>query len=165
MNIIDFLEAQVEKWNEDNFCDSCWSFSFPLTEARMNVQQSTEDNQCCAKAMVTNLTENIVTERTPQGSIFNKYIENSFDFHLLVHSNLGQNMYNEVQHYDIEDGLWEQKIKQLWECANADMFYDQCEILGYDLQIRSFFKRIVTDYLDENYAGIKITMTTRTYVN
>lgn len=161
MDIVDFLEKQVEQWNEDLFCGSCWVFAVPLTEDRLNVQQWEQEVGCCNKIMITDLRERDVVEYLPTGFISSKHKEITFEMYVLKFSQLGQNVYTEVNGHGKEEGLWELFIKDFWKCFDSDIFYSQCEILGYKFQVRNFFKRTIIDYQDSNYSGLKISITIR----
>lgn len=164
MEFITFFEEQIKAYNEENYCGKCWEFSAPLTEEKANAQQMREDGKCCVQVMVTRMRDSTNIEyRTNMGFGHESDRSNSttMDVYFLMPSTMGTNNYNETKGYGTTGSNWEEIIKPLWECVNPDMFTKQCELLGYYFEVTQFSRDTVTDFLDENWCGIKLNLTIR----
>lgn len=162
MDIVDFWKKQVYKWNEEEKCDLCWSFSAPLTESAVNIVQSTEETKCCVKVM-------LVRERVTAFSTANDYdlttgllkgvtCNKGFQLLFLVESNIGLNNYNEINGHPTDESKWSNILQVLEDCISCDAFLDFCSIIGVGSRVTTWQGQQVINYLDSAYAGYRVTV-------
>lgn len=162
MNPIDFFEAQVERYNEENKCGLCWNFAAPLFESAINIQDIPEDKKCCIQLFLINLRESTINTYDPNTNfITRKTCDYSFVLYVLIQSNMGLNNYTEKQGYSVQQSKWETIYKPLMDCMGCDAQLEFCEITGYPIQVTNWQMDMVNNYLDQQYAGYRITATFR----
>jgi hypothetical protein len=165
MDIIDFWQKQVDKWNEENHCGLCWEFGAPLQQSQSNIQQLREDTKCCVQVFITDLSwEKHRSYNPTTGLVVSEYCDWTFNLFMLIPSELGKNNYNEISGYPIEESKWLTIFKPLIDCTACDPIIDFCEILGYNVQIPKWGGKTVHNYLAMVYDGIRITTTFRVYM-
>ena len=166
MDVVDFWRKQVTKWNEDEQCGKCWTFSAPMRESDINeFQQRDKDaecDNCCVHVFLANLTSS--TQRTysqSTGLLNGKDCSWSFDVNVVQKDKLGVNVYDEIKGYGIEDSKWETILKPIMDCMDCDLILDFCALQGYQVDITRWnsFQRI--DWLDDNYTGWTYQVTFR----
>lgn len=157
MDIVDFWKQQAEKWNDEQKCGFCWDFGAPLIESQLNIQQSTADNKCCVKLFLTDLGFN-QSNTYSQSTGFNndKSCEYSYNLWVLMTSKLGVNNYNEITGHSIDVSNWMTIYRPLLDCLGCELVLNQCEILGFDVEIKLWKGITVFNYSDMNYSGWKI---------
>jgi len=160
MDAVDFLQKQVDKWNEDEKCDLCFEFSAPMTESKMNIVQS--DLPCCVQVMLTKLstnTNNIYNSIT--GLLVSSSCDYSITFYVLKQSNLGVNNYNEIKGHNVKESKWNTIFKPLQDCFSCQSQLDFCELLGLNVEVKKWQMDTVHNYQDNNFDGWKIQATLR----
>lgn len=163
MDIVKFWQQQVNKWNAENKCGFCWEFGAPMIESAVNIQQVESGKECCAKVFF--LREKVTAFQTQntynnQTGLKNQILCNkSFQLLVLFDSKLGLNMYNEIKGHDTDESVWTTKLSKLEECLSCDANLDFCEIIGYTSRVTQWSAQQVTNYLDSNYVGYRISVT------
>ena len=157
MNPIAFFEEQVKKWNEEEKCGLCFSFSAPLKESAINIQQLREEEKCCVQVMLINLTGDGINGYNTSGLVADKTCNYSFNLFVLVPSRIDINNYNEIDGHLVEESKYKTIIEPLLECFGCDAILDFCEIWNYPIQVPSWRSEVVLNYQDNNFDGLKLT--------
>ena len=162
MNIVNFWQQQIDKWNTDLKCGFCWDFSAPLTESAINIVQPTDGKECCVKVMlVMDRVEPFSTNNTYDdltGLLTRVVCQNSFQVLFLMYSDLGTNNFNEIKGHDTEESKWSSILFKLQECIACDLNLDFCEILGSAPRVTRWGSAQVINYMDSNYSGYRLTV-------
>lgn len=162
MNIVDFWDKQITKWNEETKCGLCWEFSAPLIESSVNIVQPEEGKECCVKVMLlqdkqpafaTTNTFNTVT-----GLLNSQTCTQNFQLLVLMDSRLGVNNYNEVKGHSTEQSNWVRKMHPLQECLSCDANLDFCDILGTSYRITNWSAFQVLNYNDSVFCGYRLNV-------
>ena len=156
MDIVNFWNKQVSKWNDESKCGFCWEFGAPLVKSAANIQQKREF--CCVNVLLTNLWEDDI----PTFVVNEPYEverKHRFGFTLWVgiQSDLGTNNFNEIKNHPIEESKWETIFQPLSECLGPNLFLDECEIQGYLFKRTAWRKDLILNDMDLNLSGWKIT--------
>ena len=155
MDIINFWQQQVDKWNTDNKCGLCWEFSAPLVPSQINVVQT---ETCCVNVFLTDIkfrTDEVYNAIT--GLTTSKKCIWSFSVHALITVPLGVNNYNEIKNHPIEESKWTSVFFPIAQCLACDNILDVCDILGKKLEVRQLGEaQLIHNYLDSNWNGWKI---------
>lgn len=157
MNPIDFFEKQVKIWNENQFCNNCWSFGAPLSESGFEEQKLREGEACCYQIAITDYSTTSRTNYNSSMLEISKTCEYRFTMYVVKSSNIDINTYNEIDQHPISESKWETIIKPLRECFDCNAVLDYCQILGYPVQIPEWRIDNVINKTSNNYDGIKIT--------
>ena len=156
MDVVNFWQKQVAKWNEESKCGLCWNFGAPLIDSQANIQQHEE--ACCVSVMITNLWDeknvNFVNQTVWEA---NKVCRFGFTLFVGVPSSFGVNNYNEILHHPIDESRWETIFKPLQECLGCELVLDECAIQGYLFKNTLWRKELRMNHTDMNLAGWKIT--------
>lgn len=159
--IIDFFETLIEKWNNEQKCGFCWEFSAPLSESGMNKHQS--ENPCCVHAFITDYaTQSGYTKDRLTNLANREWCDHNFVLYVVMQSNLGINVYNEISNHSIDAGLWKSILKPIQNCLGCGNELELCE-MGYNFEITKWTMQTVLLKEDENYTGWKISGTFRQY--
>lgn len=158
MDIVNFWNKQVEKWNCDNKCDMCWEFHAPLVLSQLNITQT---NSCCVNIFLTDVRfreekniNQITTLTTSKRCIWN------FSIYALVQQDLGVNNFNEIKGHPVDQSKWSNILYPIIQCLGCDNILDFCEILGEDIIVTQNGDAVlIHNYLDSNYNGWKINYT------
>jgi hypothetical protein len=162
VNPITFFEQQIQIYNEDEKCDSCWSFSAPLKESAINITQPLPDEKCCVKVFLTDLTTSQNNEyNNTTNYITRKTCDYTFNLFVLKDSTIGRNNYDEMKGYSIDESKWKLIFEPLEQCMGCDAQLDFCDIMGFNIQVPRWSMSMVHNYLDQNYDGWKISATFR----
>lgn len=163
MNIIEFWETQVNKWNDENKCGICWTFGAPLVEDKVNIQQFEDDKQCCAKVFFLQDKQpafNTANQYNTQTGLVNQVTcSKSFQLLVLFDSKLGLNMYNEIKGHSTSESVWTEKLSVLQDCLACDAQIDFCEILGSKSRVTQWSGQQVVNYLSSTFVGYRISVT------
>lgn len=162
MDIVNFWKQQTDKWAQDEKCGMCWAFHAPLTESALNLAQLTEEHKGCINLFLTNLSFLEVNQYSPGTGLVNgKSCEYQFTLYALQASRLGQNNYNEMKGYSVNESKWATVFKPVIDCLSCDVILDFCEIQGYNADVTKWAATMVTNYQDNNYDGWRINATFR----
>jgi hypothetical protein len=159
VDIVDFWEQQVAKWQEEEKCGFCWEFGAPLFENASNIAQTEED--CCTYVFLTNIKKKRNFKRYPIGTVYVDSCDYSFNVHIIRKGDLGTNNYNEIKGYAIADGRYNTIYKPIADCLDCDVELDFCEFIGLQVDGVNWQEEMEQAYLDNNYFGWKITATFR----
>lgn len=162
MNFIDFFKTQIERYESESKCDFCWTFSAPLTESAVNIQQLREDTKCCVQVMFLQDKQpafqvaTVYDNRTSWAT--DRFCTENFRLLFAIPNQLGQNNYNEIEGHLVEESRSVDLMK-LKDCISCDFQVDFCEIIGTTWQVVKWegYQRIV--YQDNNYMGYEVNVT------
>jgi len=163
MDIVNFFQQQVDKWNTENKCGLCWDFSAPLIESATNIVQPTAGKECCVKVML--LRQNVTAFSTTNNYdtttqlLRTQSCNTSFQLLVLFDSKLGLNMYNEIKGHPTSESVWETKLSIIEECMKCDANLDFCEFLGTPYKITQWSGQQVINFQNSNYVGYRISVT------
>lgn len=162
MDIVNFWKIQVEKWNDELKCDSCWTFGAPLIESAVNIQQYEEDKECCIKVLFlrqgVTAFSTVNTYNASTGLRTNVVCNKSFQLLVLLDSKLGLNNFNEIKGNPESESVWSTKLSKIEECLACDANIDFCEILGNSYRITQWSGVQVLNYQNSNYSGYRLTV-------
>lgn len=158
MDIVKFWKDQVGKWMEENKCGFCWEFHAPIKDDRINIQQF--DDPCCVQVFVTDPVISKEVNYSPRTERMT-YVScrTTFTVRMLVHAELGTNMYNEIPEHPTQEGIWEKILNPLMECLGCGEFLDWCELAGVNPRVREWRSTVEADYTDEVLYGWKTRIT------
>lgn len=162
MNIVDFLDKQIQKYDVSQKCGFCWNFGAPLKEGLINLQQPPEDKECCVNVMFLQDRGNAFSAQRSfnanTGLINGGTITHNFQLLVVVGSQLGINMYNEIDGYSTDDSIWTTILSKLQNCL-LDLNFDFCEFLGTNYRVTNWSATQEINYLDSNFCGYRINVT------
>lgn len=161
MNIVKFFQDLADRWNADQKCGFCWSFSAPLSEDRMNA--TIKDEACCVHLFLTDM-EDICDSKEGSASYLNslEWFDVNFTIYAVQPTNLGINTYNEIPNHSTDESLWDTIIQPLRNCLSCGNEIDLCD-LGYDFKIKKWRAKPILLHHDSNYTGLRINGTFRQY--
>lgn len=162
MNIVDFWEKQITKWDEEQKCGMCWSFKAPLSESAVNIVQPEPDKECCVQVF-------LVRERVPAFNTTYNYnattgfandvtCTTGFQLLFLVPSNIGLNNYNEIEGHPEAESKWNTILWKLEDCLKCELALDFCEFLGSQQRVTRWEGQQAVNYLDNAYTGYRVTV-------
>lgn len=168
MNIVDLLERQVQKWNEEQKCGFCWTFGAPLTESAANLQQPREDSKCCVQVLF--LQDKVVPFSTT--NVYNQFTglreravcTRNFQILFLLPEDLGRNNYNEISGHEVSQSKWAMTLQRLQECLSCDVHFDFCELIGREYQLTQWSAKQEINLFDDIYSGYRVTAAIQTVV-
>ena len=155
-NFVDFFQAQINKWNDEQLCGYCWEFEAPLRLSDLNESvQKTDD--CCVRVFMTDWSFNIIREYAPNNYVKDyKVRQNRFSLYFLLNDRIDINVYKEQDGHPLSESKWETILKPILECLQE---FDFCELYGQPAQYVSEMWRPTLDYADQNYSGWRIDYT------
>lgn len=165
MNIVNFWEQQIAKWNEESKCDMCWSFHAPLTDSALNITKLADGEECCTQVFLLRngnafSTTNQYNEST---GFLNKQTCNvGFQLLVVIPTKLGVNNWNEIIGHPTEESNWATKLWKLEECLSCDANLDFCEILGANQKVTTWSAVQKINHTDNVYAGYLLTVNFQT---
>lgn len=163
MDIVDFWQRQIDKWNNENKCGFCWDFSAPLIDSASNIVQPESGKECCVKVML--LRQNVTAFSTT--NTYNQTTQlltaqscnTSFQLLVVFDSTLGLNMYNEIKGHPTTESVWTTILSKIEECLKCDANLDFCEFLGTQYKVTQWSGVQVVNYQNSNYTGYRISVT------
>lgn len=163
MDIVNFFQQQVDKWNTESKCGLCWEFSAPLIESATNLVEPTEDKECCVQVMFLrqNVTAFSTTNTYNQTTqlLTNQVCNTSFQLLVLLPSKLGLNNYNEIKGHPTSESNWTTKLSLIEECLKCDANFDFCAFLGQQYKITQWSGQQLINFQNSNYCGYRISVT------
>lgn len=158
MDIVDFWNKQVVKWNAEKKCGFCWNFGAPLTQSQMNIQQI--EDQCCINVFLTDIYFNeSISYSSKTGFVNGKSSDWDFTLWVLQHGKLGVNNYNEIKGHSVDNSNWLKTYKPIYECLGSDVILESCKLMGLPITVVRWQGSTVFNYEDNNYNGWKIQAT------
>ena len=161
MELINFFEEQVNKWNENKQCGQCYEFHAPLTEEALNKQQL--KNPCCVQVLLTrdNLQAFGInrTYNNQLGIESDVFEFKNFKLLFALPMELGLNNHTEILNHSIE--LTRSKVLQDLESCLTRLELDFCEFLGTQWQVTQWTAQQVINIRDTNYTGYRINVSIR----
>lgn len=159
MNPVSFWSALIKSYNRQKKCGFCWNFYAPLTEIKLNQVQLKKE--CCVNVfLVWDKGVDFDTQvnfDNDKGITINPMERLHYDIYFLMQSTEGKNNYNEKRFHSVNESRYETIIKPLHQCINMDIITDVCAEFG----ISSFSGKNIYDYQDEQYYGVRISVTTQ----
>lgn len=166
MNIVDFWQAQVAKWNEEEKCGLCWTFDAPLTESGVELYQPETGKECCVHVLLTQ-------DKVPPFTMVNQYSQQTgrmnqrtcswtHQVYFVMTTDLGVNNFSEIKGHSTESSRWASVLQKLQECLACDANLDFCEIMGADYRVTQWSAAQVVNYTSHNYTGYRLTITFQT---
>lgn len=162
MNIVAFFQELVDKWNAEQKCGFCWSFSAPLSNSGMNMSLAKDGECCCVHLFLTYIGTDYGYKTANTGVKNLEWNDTFFTLYVVKQTNLGVNVYNEIPNHPIDESLWESILEPLENCLGCGNELELCE-MGYPFEIMKWRKETVILEHDDNYTGWKINGTFRTY--
>lgn len=160
MRIINFLNLQVQKWNEEKKCDQCFSFYAPLTEEALNKQQLKD---CCVNVMLTrDRGQAFGVEKTYNaltGTKSDEWEFKNFTLFFIVPQGVNLNNHTEILGHSTELSK-STLLEDLEECI-IDMELNFCEFIGVDWQLTQWSAQQLLNYRDNNYTGYRVSVSIR----
>lgn len=166
MNLIQFWQDQVTKWNNEQKCGLCWEFDAPLTQSAVELHQPTKGTECCVQVLLVrdqvpafNMTNNY---NNVTGLLTNVACNTSFQLLFLMQMDMGTNNYNEIKNHPVEQGKWV-KLGELENCIGCDMNLDFCELIGTQYRVTQWQARQEKiNMTSSNYSGYRLTVNFQT---
>lgn len=160
MDLVEFWEQQVAKWQEEQQCDRCWEFSATLWEDASNIFQTNED--CCTIVLFTGWREIINPIFATNNFPIKEYTDYIFTLDIVERGDLGTNNYNEINGHPVSESRVKTVYSPLRKCINTNkLTLDFCEFLGLKVDEMRWELTPTRAYLDNNYVGWNIKATFR----
>lgn len=160
MNLVEFWQSQITKWNADEKCGLCWKFYAPLTQSQVNIAEISEADKCCVQVYLLRdkVTAFSVTNGyNDQTGLMNKQTCNTgFQLLVVIGSDIGKNNFNEVSGYDTDESKWSEIYSRLEACLSCDLNLDFCEFVGSQYRVTQWTAKQEADILD-GYSGFRLT--------
>lgn len=155
MDVLENIKSIIERFKTDEQCGFCWNFYAPLTEQRQNIVRLSQP--CCVNVfLLRNKGQDFSTNLTYQnGYIRTAKNSENYDLLFLMQSREGLNNYNELEGHPIEESRYETILKPLRDCVTDKLITDICE----HYQVDQWMGRYIYDYQDEQYYGLRISIT------
>jgi len=161
--MIHFFEQQITKYNTEKKCGFSWTFSAPLTQEALYLQQIRQSEKTHLQAMFLQdkqpafSVQNIYDPKT--GLLINRFYIENFSLFILLPDQLGVNNYNEITGHNISDSRSAELIK-IKKCI-ADLQLDFCGFIGSDLQLIKWEAHQKINFTPNNYLGYQINATVK----
>jgi len=165
--MIYFFEQQITKYNTEKKCGFSWTFSAPLTEEALYLQQIRPSQKKHLQAMFLQekqpafSVQNIYDPKT--GLLINRFYIENFSLFILLPDQLGVNNYNEIIGGDTLESR-SAKLMKIKSCI-ADLQPDFCDFLGSDLQLIKWEAYQKINFTPNNYLGYQINATVKRIKN
>lgn len=166
INIIEVFEGVVENWNDDNFCDNCWTFEYVQFESELNKSIPDTEGECCAVVFLTDYQ--IRPTRSFASGLSGVYIsdfsiDHNFTLKIYEQDQLGVNIYKEQKGHCVNESRWNKILQPKLDCLIKEDFLSLCEHLGRNVQVTNEVWTPVIVQHDYNYTGWSIQLTIREY--
>lgn len=162
MNIVQFWEQQVAKWNTEQKCGMCWNFVGAMTESARNAFIPEEGKECCVQVILVRdrmqAFNSSLSYSDLTGLLNGVQCNKNFKVYFLVKSDIGTNNYNEQPGHLKSESKWNSILWQIESCIECDAQLDFCEILGYKPRIRNWSGEQLINDSDANYTGYRLTV-------
>lgn len=162
MNIVQFWEQQVAKWDAEQKCGMCWHFEAPMTESAVSIIQPPEGKECCVQVFLVRERVNAFTTTYNYNANTNLVNQvrctTNFQLYVLIKGDIGTNNHTEIKGHTTEKSKWDDILWKIEECLSCDALIDFCTFLGYNPNITNWSGQQVVNYLDQAYAGYKLTV-------
>jgi hypothetical protein len=161
VNLIQFWQDQVNKWNEETKCGFCWEFGAPLTESAVELFKPKDGKECCVQVLLVRdkglafSTSNTYNNTT--GFLTGVTCNTGFSIYFVLEMDLGTNNYNEIKDHSIEQAKWK-KLVELEQCLSCEVILDFCEFIGSTRRITTWQARQVINHTSKNYSGYLLTV-------
>lgn len=155
MDVLENIKQIIETYSDNERCGFCWNFFAPLTEQRQNIVRLSEP--CCINVfLLRNKGQDFGTNITYlNGYINSERLTESYDLLFLIQSMEGLNNYNELPGHSIEESRHETIFKPLRDCIGSNLITDICN----HYEVTQWSGRYIYDYQDEQYYGLRISIT------
>lgn len=162
MDIVSFFKDIATRWNEEQKCGFCWSFSAPLSESGMNV--SITQDKCCMHLFITHISYTHGYNTHPVTRLKTiEWCDCHFTLYVVNQQNLGINTYNEIPNHPITESHWVKTLQPLLSCLGCGNEIDLCNFPGR-LEITKWQMDTVLNHHDHNYTGWRINGTIRHFL-
>jgi len=164
MDIIEFWDQLIAKWNTEQKCNLCFAFEAPLFESASNIVQAKENKECCVMSLLTNVGEREVPSFSSQSgweiSVNKDY---TFDIHFVTQGDLSTNNYTEIKGYTKETSRWNTIYNPIRGCLDRlEIQRELCLFTGLKVDVATWDLTLAREaYLDNNYFGWKLKVNFR----
>ena len=154
IDLVDFFEKQIAKWNEEEKCGYCWEFEYP--ERISDLNESQQEGDCCLRVFMTDLTFSKTRGYDPTNSyIISQAVTQRFSLYFLMNDRIDINVHKEQKRHPVSESKWHTILKPIMDCV-GDL--DFCEILGLPIRYDSENWQAVLDFQDQNYSGWRVQL-------
>lgn len=164
MNVIQFFQQVSTEWNEEQKCNSCWTFGAPLSISGMSGSTQENDSVCCNHLFITEYEiSNGYKKNDLTQQINTEWCDHIFTLFVVKKADLGINVYNEQTGHPIDESLWKTILEPLLNCLGCGKEFDLCE-MGYEFEIFKWNMKATIYKEDQNYTGWRILGIFRQYI-
>lgn len=170
MNIINVLNTEVAKWNDEARCGRCWEFVPGGRQDYFNNIKLRDDNECCIYVGVVSIRQ--VSGLITQGEFVTKrYCDWSVRIIAGIPSRLDIQFFNESDSYPVEESKWEKYIRPIFECfGGCCVEMDLCDIHNCSGDVTTvepirWESEMVMNFNDYNLDGVIVNATFREWYN
>lgn len=162
MDIIDILDKEITKWNDESRCDLCWKFVPGGRSDYFNNVKPRQGDECCVYVGVLSI-------RQVSGiSVVNQHVTKNYcDWYIRlvagIPSGLDLQFYNENSDHSTCEGKWSRYISKVFDCfGGCCIEMDLCDIhncQGLDTTVEAvrWESEMVMNYKDMNLDGVLVT--------
>lgn len=160
MNVMQFFEDLVDRYNLENKCGLCWTFVGGGRDDYSNLYNGNSNGQCCVIFAVNNIRINPRIETTEMGTI-RPYTDYAIRLLIGAPSGLDLIVYNEVEGMDKGNSKWVKYINPLIECIGNGLPIDYC--LNNNVELTAWNSEVIFNKMDYNIDGLIVNATFREY--
>ena|SRR5690554_2621745 len=160
LTVTDFWQNTIDNFNDENQCGFCWNFFAPLTEVQLNLIRN--QDECCVNVfLVRNKGVDFDTQFSTATGVSALELEREiYDVYFLIKSKEGINNYNEMADHPISESREKTIFEPLRKCITHKLINEICKTF----LVTQWQGNYIYDYQDEQYYGIKLSITTQRYI-
>lgn len=157
IDLFDFFEKLVDKWNEDDVLNTDWRFAGVLRDDAVNQYKRRPDDGIIV--FLTNLSI-MPTNSYQSGVLINRVERWGFNLRVVKCDEFSRNNYNEIPEHDIQSSRWRKILLPLKDFLLQERLLDFCRIYGImPFRITGWTMTPIINWMDNNYSGWDIRVT------
>lgn len=171
MNIIDILDKEIAKWNNEGRCGLCWQFVPGGRSDYFNNAKTRKGEECCVYVGVLSIRQVSGIMINANQLVRKDYCDWQVRFIAGIPSGLDLQFYNENPDHPKSEGKWDGYISKIFECfGGCCIEMDLCDIhncqgLDTTVEVTRWESEMVMNYKDINLDGVLVTGTFREWFN
>jgi len=161
--MIHFFEQQIQKYHAEKKCGFSWTFSAPLTNQALHLQEIRPAEKNFLQVMFLQEKQpafSVQNNYNPQtGFLTNRFYIENFELFFLLPNNLGVNNYNEIAGHNISESR-SAELKKIKNCI-SDLQLDFCDFLGQNFQLIKWDGYQKINFTPNNYIGYGVAVSVK----
>ena len=170
MNVINILDEQIRKWNDECKCGLCWKFKPSGRADYFNTIKVKAEESCCVYVGVLTIRNVSGYITDGNGFVNRNYIDWQLRLVAGIPSGLDLQFYNENEAHHPSTGKWEGYINKIFACFGGGCgdleFCDIHNCRGETTaEVIRWEAEMVMNYKDVNLDGVLVNATIREWLN